>query len=163
MTAALHHALLLDDDRDSFESAEVEAFGGLNNVHQRAKKLSDLSKQFFVAAFGDQQDEADETCKEIAPLLAAYRGWAERRNDLAHGYVTRADGPDYDQEDQPIVATYALCPSHARIPKWPHGEPDCNYVAEDIASFATAFRALDMEIEAMASRIEDLRAYRLVT
>ncbi|SLN46099.1 hypothetical protein [Roseisalinus antarcticus] len=163
VTAALHRALLLDDDRDSFESAEIEAFGGLNNVHRRAKELSDLSKGFFGAAFGDQQDEANEICKEIASLLAAYRGWAERRNDLAHGYVTRADGPDYYQEDQPIVATYALCPSHARIPKWPFGEPDYNYVAEDISSFAAAFRALDIEIEAMANRIENLRPYRLGT
>ena len=61
VTAALHRALLLTDDRAAFESAEIEAFGGLNNIHRRAKTLSDLSEQFFVAAFGDQQDEAEET------------------------------------------------------------------------------------------------------
>lgn len=161
VTAALHRALMLDGDRDSFSSVEIEAFGGLNNIHKRAKKLSDLSGKFFSAVFGDQQDEAEEICNAISPLFAAYRGWAERRNDLAHGYVTRADGPDYYNEDQPIVTTYALCPSHARTPKWPHGEPEYNYVAEEISAFAAAFRALDVKIEVLANRIEALRSYRL--
>jgi hypothetical protein len=93
--------------------------------------------------------------------MDAYRGWAERRNDLAHGYVTKAQGPDYSKEDQPTVTTYSLCPSHARSPKWPHSEPEYNYVASEIAAFATAFEVLDRRIEAAATRVSELKDCRV--
>lgn len=98
---------------------------------------------------------------KLPQLMAAYRGWAERRNDLAHGYVTRSEGPNYEHEDQPIITTYALCPSHARFPKWLNSEPEYNYIASEIANFANAFRVLDEQIEAVAERIEALRKWRL--
>ncbi len=161
VTAALHRALLLDEDRADFDSVAVEQFGGLNKVHQRAKKIKDLSAHFFEAGFGSEASDADDLRTELPLLLAAYCGWAERRNDLAHGYVTRADGPDYEHEDQPIIATYALCPSHGRIPKWSHGEPEYNYVVEEIGTFAAAFRDLDRKIEVVANRIDSLRSSRL--
>lgn len=159
--AVLFRVLIEEEDRPELDANAIEAFGSINNVHKRAKQIKDQWESFFDADFGRKKDEVHSFRQELAQLMAAYRGWAERRNDLAHGYVTRADGPDYEQEDQPIIATFALCPSHARFPKWLHGEPEYNYVASEIIDFASAFRALDEQTEAVAERIEDFRVWRI--
>ena len=159
-TAALFRALLEEAKRSELDAGEVDAFGDVTKVHERAKRLRARWERFFDADFGAAGDEAAVLLRELPELMTAYRGWAERRNDLAHGYVTEAAAPDYERDDQPIVAHYALCPSHARTGKWPRVEPEYNYVAGEIATFAEAFRALDERIEGAAERVETLRSSR---
>ena len=159
-TAALFHALLKEAERSDLEAGAVEAFGGVTKVQERAKRLRARWERFFDADFGAAGDDAEALLGELPELMAAYRGWAERRNDLAHGTVTEAAAPDVEQDDQPIVAHHALCPSHARTGKWPHVEPEYNYVAGEIAAFADAFRALNERIEGVAQRVEALRSSR---
>ena len=158
-TAAMHYAML-DGDRSDLDNEAVKAFGSVSNVHERAKQLKERWERFFAADFGASRDEAAAIKAKLPELMHAYRGWAERRNDLAHGYVTEAHSPDYTDPDQPIVANYALCPSHARTEKWPHVEPEYNYIASEIEAFADEFAKLDQWIEAVAERIENLRAKR---
>ncbi|MBU3031383.1 hypothetical protein [Paracoccus marinaquae] len=124
--AALYRALLDREHCGDLNAAAVEKFDNVNNVHQRAKQLKDQWERFFATTFVGGKEEAQNLRQELTDLMTAYRGWAERRNDLAHGYVTQAEGPDYQREDQPIITTYALCPSHARTAKWPHSEPEYN-------------------------------------
>ena len=161
-TAAMHY-VMLDDDRSELDDEAVKAFGSVSNVHERAKHLKERWERFFAADFGASRDEAADIQTKLPKLMHAYRGWAERRNDLAHGYVTEAHSPDYTDPDQPIVANYALCPSHARTEKWPHVEPEYNYVASEIEAFADEFAKLDQQIEAVAERIENLRVSRTIT
>ena len=155
-TAMLFSSLLDIEEVYSPNGNPVEAFGSVSKVHERAKQISIQAARFFNADFGIKAHEALSLKSEIKSLLEAYRGWAERRNDLAHGYVTQAQGPDYANEEQPTITTYSLCPSHARLPRWRNSEPEYNYVASEIADFASAFRSLDERIEETAARVRDL-------
>lgn len=162
-TATLFLSLVETENGSSQNGNLVEGLGGVSKVHERAKQISSQADHFFNADFGARTDEARSLGNEIRSLMAAYRGWAERRNDLAHGYVTLAQGPDYAREEQPTITTYSLCPSHARLPKWHNSEPEFNYVAKEIADFASAFRSLDKQIEVTAKRVEDLRSRRTMS
>jgi hypothetical protein len=71
-------------------------------------------------------------------------------------YVTEARSPDYSDPEQPIITVYALCPSHARLAKWPHSEPEYNYVASDLEAFAESFRRLDDQFESLAHAADRL-------
>ena len=141
------------------ESDTAEAlsnFGDETRVHKRA----DLIRQEFRAYLGRRGGHGSKLVSNVRQsldrALAAYVEWSARRNDLAHGYVTPADGPDYSHADQPIVRTFALLPSHARTGRWLHGEPEFNYLASEIEGFARAFAALDERFETLARRVAAL-------
>ncbi len=51
---------------------------------------------------------------------------------------------------QPLVTVYALLPSHVRTDRWFHGEPEWNYLAEEIEEFARQFAYLDDALEELA-------------
>jgi len=106
---------------------------------------------------GVNHPEASKINADIEAVLASYRGLAERRNDLAHGYVTEFRAPDYEDEDQKIVTFFLLMPSQARTNKWFNAQPEFNYVASEIDDFARRFQQLDEQIEAIALRLEQLK------
>lgn len=139
--ASLFHALHAGDEQ------EVEAFGDVLKVHERAKALRKECAIFLDADFGDRRDQAARLKKSMKQVTGAYCEWAARRNELAHGYVTEARSPDYSDTEQPIITVYALLPSHARLGSWSHAEPEFNYLAAEIEVFARRFQELDARIE----------------
>lgn len=132
------------------------AFGDNSRVHDRAKIIKDEAEIFFARKFGNGPRNPSVLRAELTSILSAYRGWAERRNDLAHGYVTRMRAPDYYDDHQPIRTFHNLLPSHSRINKWVHEEPIFNYVAAEIKLFAKEFVALDKRMESLAAKIIEL-------
>ena len=132
------------------------AFGDNSKVHDRAKQIKDEAVKFFARSFANGPQNPRELRAELKSVLAAYRGWAERRNDLAHGYVTPMRAPDYNDDDQPMRKFHSLLPSHSRITLWIHEQPIFNYVAAELRVFAKEFVALDKRMEALAARIGEL-------
>jgi hypothetical protein len=61
-----------------------QAFGGLNQVHKRRKELEERSRPFLAQDFADKEAVATFIVG-LKEVLAAYLGWAGRRNDIAHG------------------------------------------------------------------------------
>lgn len=152
--ASLFHALHAGDEQ------EVEAFGDVLKVHERAKALRKECAIFLDADFGDRRDQAARLKKSMKQVTGAYCEWAARRNELAHGYVTEARSPDYSDEEQPIITVYALLPSHARLGSWSHAEPEFNYLAAEIEVFARQFQELDARIEKVATAVAELHPFR---
>lgn len=154
-TSSLYFAMRLGDI-DSENDPGFQVFGGLNQVHRRRIELLEKSKIFLAQDFGGNAQTAANFAAGLGDSLAAYIGWAERRNDIAHGYVTEAQSPDYSDSDQKIVTVYALCPSHTRLLKWPHSEPEYNYLAKELDAFAESFRLLDEQLEELARTADRL-------
>jgi hypothetical protein len=132
------------------------AFGGLNQVHKRRKELEKRSRSFLTQDFGHNVEAVVRFRAELKNVLSAFVGWAERRNDIAHGYVTEAQSPDYYDPEQKIITVYALCPSHARIAKWLNSEPEYNYLASDLEAFIESFQRLDDQFESLARTADRL-------
>jgi hypothetical protein len=156
---SLFHALhshMAPADRD----AATKAYDGQHKTHDRAQILRVAGEEFLTADFKEMRDEAAKFKRRHKELVGQYVEWAARRNDLAHGYVTEAQSPDYSREDQPIVTVYALLPSHARVDRWYHEEPEWNYLATEIEEIARRFRFLDDELEKLARKVGDLLPYR---
>lgn len=152
---ALHsHATQADRD------AATKKFDRQHKTHDRAQTLRLAGEEFLAADFGEMRDKAAKFRKRHKELVRQYIEWAARRNDFAHGYVTEAQSPDYSREDQSIVTVYALLPSHSRVDRWHHEEPEWNYLAAEIEEIAQRFRFLDDELEKLARRIGDLLPYR---
>ena len=149
-TSSLYFAMRIGN-ADSEADPGFQAFGGLNQVHKRRKELEERSRLFLEQHFHRNAETTARFEAELKDVLAAYIGWAERRNDIAHGYVTEAQTPDYHDPEQKIITVYTLCPSHARIAKWPHSEPEYNYVASDLEAFAESFQRLDDQLESLAN------------
>lgn len=156
---SLFHALhshMVPAERD----AATKAFDGHQKTHDRAQILRNAGTEFVAANFGQMRDEAAKFKKRHKELIGQYVEWVARRNDLAHGYVTEAQSPDYSREDQPIVTVYALLPSHSRADRWYHEEPEWNYLASEIEEIARRFRFLDEELEKLACKVESLLPHR---
>ncbi len=151
----------LDSCGPEFE-ARVGAFGEVSKVHQRAKQLTQIAEEFLLRE-AVPIAQANDIRIELRGLMAAYRGWAERRNDLAHGYVTSAESPDYTDDHQPLITTHSLLPSHARTQKWVFAQPEFNYAASEIETFARAFQELDDTLELLASKITKPKENSLVS
>lgn len=152
--ASLFHALRAGNEQ------EVEAFGGVFKVHDRANALREECGRFLDAEFGDRRDQVARLKKSMRQVAGAYCEWAARRNELAHGYVTEARCPDYGDDEQSIITVYALLPSHARLSRWSHAEPEFNYLAAEIEMFARRFQELDARIEALVAVVTELRTVR---
>lgn len=152
--ANLFHALHAGDEQ------EVEAFGDVFKVHERAKALRRECANFLDADFGERRDQVARLKKSMKQVTGAYCEWAARRNELAHGYVTEARSPDYSDEELPIITVYALLPSHARLGSWSHAEPEFNYLAAEIEMFALRYRELDARIEVLALAVAELHPFR---
>ena len=127
------------------------------NVHERAAIVEGLAER--------QRDKIPTKSKIEFKLLiekglrqnlALYRGWAERRNDLAHGCVTPAYSPDYSKKSLPMVVNYSLCPSPARDLLWPNVEPQFNYVASEIKAIADEFDVLANKIKVLAQEFKGI-------
>jgi hypothetical protein len=91
--------------------------------------------------------------QEAHDVIFTYQGWSERRNDVAHGYVTPMWSPDYSKDDAPIVKTFSLCPSHTNPSKWLNAEPIYNLSASEVRAFAKGFALLHKQFESLAARI----------
>lgn len=148
-TSGLYFAMRIGN-AESEGDPGFQAFGGLNQVHKRRQELEERSRLFLEQHVHHSVETVGRFETELKGVLAAYIGWAERRNDIAHGYVTEAQRPDYHDPEQKIITVYALCPSHARIARWPHSEPEYNYVVSDLEAFAKSFQRLDDQFENLA-------------
>jgi hypothetical protein len=141
---------------DRYIAPTIRAFGTVTNTGARAEMIDHAAEAFFHQLpheldVGPYQDE-------LKQLLKHYRGWAARRNDVAHGYVTESRHPDYTQDDQPIISTYCLCPSHGHSKKWLlNMEPTYQYVASEVDGFGRAFNELSERIGDFAQKLDELR------
>lgn len=156
---SLHHSLQIhlgESERD----AAKNSFELLKKTDERAQGVRELAGSFLAADFADRRDDAARLKKKLKFALSSYLGWATRRNELAHGYVTSAQCPDYRLAEQPTITVYALLPSHARTDRWYHAEPEWNYIAAELREFAHRFSLLDEAIEALARQVAELSAFR---
>jgi hypothetical protein len=156
---SLHQSLQIHLGQIEREAA-TSSFELLQKTHDRAQSVRQLAACFLAADFGDRRDDAARIKKKLNSALSSYVGWATRRNELAHGYVTSAQCPDYRLSDQPVVTVYALLPSHARTDRWCHAEPEWNYLAAEIREFAFRFSLLDEALEALAWKVAELSKFR---
>lgn len=83
--SAVFFAMLPENERQEIDCTKLDQFGDLNNVHKRVKQLQEAWDSFALADFGSKQTEVTVISERILKLKPAIRGWAERRNDLAHG------------------------------------------------------------------------------
>ena len=141
----------------------IKTFATVHKTHDRAKSIREAADEFLMGDFGEERAKAAKIRKKLKSTLARYVGWVARRNDLAHGYVTEAQGPDYTLDEQPIVTSYALLPSHARPDRWYNSEPDWNYLALEIFEFAQHFSHLDDTLEGLAVTVAELGEFRTQT
>lgn len=144
----------------SDKESAAKKFEGLPKTHDRAQLIRQAAAAFLDADFGERRDEAAKFKKQVKSVLSQYVGWVARRNELAHGYVTVAQCPDYTKDAQPTVTVYALFPSHARTDRWYSAEPEWNYLAKEVGEFAYQFLHLDDALEALARRAAELCAVR---
>ena len=115
----------------------IRAFGTITNTSSRAEMIAHAAEAFFHAHPAMQLEA------ELKDILKRYRGWAGRRNDIAHGCSTASDHPDYTDENQPTITTYCLCPSHGHSRKWALSmEPLYHYIPFEIDAFGVSFNAL---------------------
>ncbi|UIK04762.1 hypothetical protein [Neorhizobium galegae] len=138
----------------------IDELDGLLKTHERAAFLRNAGASFLSGDFGRQRSAAAKFKRDLRNEMAAYTEWVARRNELAHGYVTEALSPDYEDPDQPIITVYALLPSHARADRWFHAEPEWNYLASEIEFFAQSFKDLDNRIERLAANVGELQLAR---
>lgn len=155
----LFHALNAHLDQDELKIATA-AFYEKFKTHDRADELRRAGALFVSSDFGEKHAEAASFKKRLKQILIRYLGWVERRNELAHGYVTMARSPDYSHDDQPTINVYALLPSHARTDRWYNSEPGWNYLAAEIEEFARQFTYLDVALEEMANKAVELNKSR---
>jgi hypothetical protein len=154
-TSSLYFALRIGSSATE-DDPGFGAFAGLTLVHKRRNELEERSRAFLGQDFGAKADAARTFQSDLSRTLYAYVGWAERRNDIAHGYVTEAQTPDHHDPEQRILTVYALCPSYARLRKWQHGEPKYNYLAADLELFADRFHTLDGQLETLENTADFL-------
>lgn len=138
----------------------VRAYGSVVSSVARAEMMKQAAEAFF-RHFEMEKGIWDETQpwkSEFQEIMKCYNGWVARRNDVAHGYVTESLHPDYSTDEQPIISTYQLFPSHVSSKKWPlDWEPHYKYVAKEIDNFAAAFKALDSQVADYSSCLEAWR------
>lgn len=148
---------ILDHQEEELDQKALDEFGRILRVPNRAKALRDRTDDFFKQ--GTEIEEGFEAMfrSALSSLLKAYEGWTQRRNDLAHGYVTEWEAPDYSDDNQPIVTFFGLLPSHARTRKWFMYEPEYNYIAQEIEALADAFLQLDNELAELARKMNEVR------
>ncbi|MCY1664252.1 hypothetical protein [Rhizobium sp. SL86] len=138
----------------------IDQFEKLLKTHDRAAFLRNAGEDFLTGDFRGQHSAVAKFKKDLRKETAAYAEWAARRNELAHGYVTEARCPDYDDPDQPLITVYALLPSHARVDRWFNAEPEWNYLAVEIERFAQGFQDLDNRLERLAANAGELQLGR---
>ena len=148
---------ILDHQGEELGQKALDEFGRILRVPNRAKAIRDRTDKFFENA-KDVEEGFEATFRTtLKSLLKAYEGWTQRRNDLAHGYITEWQAPDYSDDNHPIVTFFGLLPSHARTRKWFMYEPEYNYIAEEIEAFADAFLRLDDEFAELAREMNKVR------
>lgn len=110
-----------------------------DTINQRIKSIESATEQRRHLIETDRLDEFDTLISDIQREMLAYKGWSQRRNEIAHGAVTAADAPDYQKIGHPITTTYSLLPSHRKDSKWLNTEPEYNYTSNEIELFAKNF------------------------
>jgi hypothetical protein len=141
-------------------TASIRAFGAITSVSSRAEMIRHAAEAFFLHF--EEVDNAEVHRCAIEDILRAYMGWKDRRNDVAHGMVTEQRGPDYSREEQPLITTYSLCPSHGASRRWllTSWEPTYNFISEEIDRFADGFAALDKKLSSYTTTLEKWRRER---
>src|SRR5256885_1916125 len=81
----------------------TRAYGAVNGTGARADMVSKAAEAFFLEHYAsvnrdERQTELSTFETDLKEIIKAYRGWAARRNDVAHGYVTEGGHPDYGAE-----------------------------------------------------------------
>lgn len=150
------YATLTIGPNERYLAPALRAFGTITNTHSRAEMIAHAAEAFFYLAPASDKGESLET--ELREILKNYRGWAGRRNDIAHGYATPSQHPDYYDDEQPIITTYSLCPSHGHSRKWDlRTEPVYHYIASEIDAYAAAFEKLADPVTNFAVQIDEWR------
>ena len=136
----------------------VRAFGSVQGATAKSEMVQQAGEALFHHFERQRNVDCDEFRAGLRGLLREYNGWSARRNDVAHGYVTESQMPDYSKDDQPIVSTYLLCPSHSASRKWPMDwEPVYQYRADEIEQFGASFDELAERVRGYTERLEDWR------
>ncbi|NEV76648.1 hypothetical protein DYI24_06280 [Rhodopseudomonas sp. BR0C11] len=146
------YAVLTAVSEERYVAPTIRAFGVVTNTNSRAEMIAHAAEALFWLR------PMEELEIELKDILKNYRGWAARRNDIAHGCSTASQHPDYDAEDQPNITTYCLCPSHGHSRKWALSmEPLYHYIPAEIEAFGSAFDALAHRVADFSERLEAWR------
>jgi hypothetical protein len=148
---------------ERYAAPAIRAFGTVTNTTSRAEMIAHAGEAFFYLTpfhiMPNYEHIRVALESELRDTLKSYRGWAGRRNDIAHGYSTASQHPDYTDEKQPIITTYSLCPSHGHSRKWEMNmEPAYHYIPHEIDSFCLAFDNLALQVRIFAAKIDVWRA-----
>jgi hypothetical protein len=151
-------AVLASQEEPWHYNPAVRAFGSVQGASAKSEMVQHAAEALFHNFERQLNVDCDEYRAHLRALLREYNGWAARRNDVAHGYVTESRMPDYTKDDTPITSTYLLCPSHSASRKWPMDwEPAYQYRADEIAAFGVGFDGLAERVLAFAKRLESWR------
>ena len=124
----------------------VRAFGVVTTVMTRRHMIEAAADAFFrqYDEISDLRPSMEDHQAELKGLLQLYQGWSSRRNDVAHGFVTKAVFVrDEDAWIEPDKSMFLLVPSlgasRKRMIEW---YPDYQYRADHIDVFTYAFHEL---------------------
>ncbi len=118
----------------------IRAYGSIVSFMSRSEMVQAAGKCFFLNYYGDRAFPFEN---EFAPLLGQCKGWAGRRNDVAHGRAEQ------------IANGYFLLPGLYNTRKQPLGEaPIYAYTAVQISNFAIAFEDLYDRLSEFSGRLD---------
>jgi hypothetical protein len=118
----------------------ARAFGSVRTSEGRLSMLSAVAETFFVRhSQPDLQAQFDSQYR-------SWKGYSERRNDLAHG-VVRPYGPAIGMDDK-LRGQFYLVPSIIDAAKWPgiSDHPAYCYTSNDVNGFAQVFKEMTDKI-----------------
>jgi hypothetical protein len=149
-------AVLTATDEPWSLNPAVRALGSVQGAAMKSEMVQQAAEALFHNFERQLSVDCDLIREEMKGLLREYNGWSGRRNDIAHGYVTETKMPDYANDDQPIISTFLLMPSHRTSRKWPMDwEPAYKYLASEIDAFGVAFDGLAARCETFAKKFEE--------
>ncbi len=151
-------AVLTSQDEPWHYNPAVRAFGAVQGAAAKAEMVLQAAEALFFNFERQLNIDCDKYRADLKLMLREYNGWGDRRNDVAHGYVTERRMPDYTKENTPITSTYLLCPSHSASRKWPMDwEPAYQYRADEIEKFGAGFDDLAERVRSFAKQLEQWR------
>jgi hypothetical protein len=121
-------------------SPALRAYGTIINFRSRKEMLSAAAKVFFKA------NPRTRLERPFKSALKKCNGWADRRNEVAHGIVLKLSG----------AKGYLLYPSPYNSRKYPIDQPKAifQYRASQIRKFTTALAKLRRQTRNLVTRLD---------
>ncbi|MGH6855540.1 MAG: hypothetical protein ACREDN_08980, partial [Aestuariivirga sp.] len=127
------------------------AFGAIVSTTTRAEMIAQAAKAFFLHLSPVFHEELP-LYHDLRGLLAAYLGWGQRRNDIAHGKAADT-GSTYP--DPAFLLIPGMFSTRKRPLEW---YPVYEYSVDQLDYFCAEFVALEKRTEDFTARLDLWRA-----